>query len=119
MSDYPAAADDPGWGVLYCAVTFPERSGRTVRSVVKAQPAVVQAPETAGAVARRLRLASPTLALALGGAARSARRAPGIVLLGLAILHFPDGRLPSSRLRWMVGVFAAVTGGPARRGRDC
>jgi hypothetical protein len=34
--------------------------------------------------------------------------APGIVLLGLVVLLFPDGRLPSSRLRWMVWVFAAV-----------
>jgi hypothetical protein len=34
--------------------------------------------------------------------------APGIVLLGLAILLFPDRRVPSSRLRWMVWVFAAV-----------
>jgi N-terminal 7TM region of histidine kinase len=34
--------------------------------------------------------------------------APGIVLLGLVVLLFPDGRLPSSRLRWMVWIFAAV-----------
>ena len=34
--------------------------------------------------------------------------APGIVALGLLILLFPDGRLPSSRWRWLVAAYAAV-----------
>ena len=34
--------------------------------------------------------------------------APGIVLLGLLVLLFPDGRLPSSRWRWLAAAYAAV-----------
>ena len=34
--------------------------------------------------------------------------APAIVLFGLAVLLFPDGRPPSSRLRWMVWANAAL-----------
>jgi hypothetical protein len=44
-------------------VTFPERSGRTVAFVVKAQAA----PEMTDVTARRLRLASPAIALVGGG----------------------------------------------------
>jgi hypothetical protein len=34
--------------------------------------------------------------------------APGIVLLGLTVLLFPDGRLPSARWRWLAAAYAAV-----------
>ena len=34
--------------------------------------------------------------------------APGIVLFGLLILLFPDGRLPAARWRWLVGVYVTV-----------
>ncbi len=34
--------------------------------------------------------------------------APGITLLGLAVVLFPDGRPPSSRWRWLVWAYAAV-----------
>jgi hypothetical protein len=34
--------------------------------------------------------------------------APAIVLVGLAVLLFPDGQPPSSRLRWLVWVYATV-----------
>ena len=34
--------------------------------------------------------------------------APGIVLFGLLVLLFPDGRLPSSRWRWLAAAYAAV-----------
>jgi hypothetical protein len=48
--------------------------------------------------------------LPLGGVALFAQPgwAPGIVLLGLLILVFPDGRLPSSRWRWLMWAYAAV-----------
>ncbi len=48
--------------------------------------------------------------LPLGGVALFAQPgwAPGIVLLGLLILVFPDGRLPSSRWRWLMWACAAV-----------
>ena len=34
--------------------------------------------------------------------------APGIVSFGLAVLLFPDGRLPSPRLRWILRVYLAI-----------
>ena len=48
--------------------------------------------------------------LPLGGVALFAQPgwAPGIVLVGLLILVFPDGRLPSSRWRWLIWACAAV-----------
>jgi hypothetical protein len=48
--------------------------------------------------------------LPLGGVALFAQPgwAPAIVLLGLLVLVFPDGRLPSSRWRWLVRAFIAV-----------
>ena len=49
--------------------------------------------------------------LPLGGVALFAQPgwAPGIVLLGLLVLVFPDGRLPSSRWRWLVRAYAATS----------
>jgi hypothetical protein len=46
----------------------------------------------------------------LGGVALFAQPgwAPAIVLLGLLVLVFPDGRLPSSRWRWLVRAYIAV-----------
>ena len=48
--------------------------------------------------------------LPLGGMALLAQPgwAPGIVLLGLLVLLFPDGRLPAARWRWLVGVYVTV-----------
>ncbi|MGH3214238.1 MAG: histidine kinase N-terminal 7TM domain-containing protein [Trebonia sp.] len=48
--------------------------------------------------------------LPLGGVALFAQPgwAPGIALLGLLILLFPDGRLPSSRWRWLMWAYLAV-----------
>jgi hypothetical protein len=48
--------------------------------------------------------------LPLGGLALLAQPgwAPGIVAFGLLILLFPDGRLPSSRWRWLAAAYAAV-----------
>ena len=48
--------------------------------------------------------------LPLGGLALLAQPgwAPGIVLLGLVVLVFPDGRLPSARWRWLVLAYAVV-----------
>jgi hypothetical protein len=34
--------------------------------------------------------------------------APGIVSFGLAVLLFPDGRLPSPRLRWILRIYLAI-----------
>jgi hypothetical protein len=36
--------------------------------------------------------------------------APGIVSFGLAVMLFPDGRLPSPRLRWILRVYLAIGG---------
>jgi hypothetical protein len=47
------------------AVTFPERSGRSVGSVGGTQPAARQAPVNAEATARRFRLARPTVVTVL------------------------------------------------------
>ena len=48
--------------------------------------------------------------LPLGGVALFAQPgwAPAIVLAGLLVLVFPDGRLPSSRWRWLVRAYIAV-----------
>ncbi|HZZ53776.1 MAG TPA: hypothetical protein VFE26_05780, partial [Trebonia sp.] len=48
--------------------------------------------------------------LPLGGVALFAQPgwAPGIALLGLLILLFPDGRLPSSRWRWLMWAYLSV-----------
>ena len=64
----------PSWGLWplagssCSAVTFPERSGRTVGGVDQAQPAPGHGPAGPEVTARRFRAASPALAWVLGGA---------------------------------------------------
>src|SRR5580704_12324128 len=79
------------------AVTFPERSGRSVGSVAGAQPAARQAPASAEVTARRLRLA----AIVLGALV--------LVLVGLSVPIGIAARQPFDGVV-LAGVLAAVLG---------
>jgi len=104
------------------AVTFPERSGRTVSCVGEAQPA----PAGPEVIARRFRAASPGLAWVLGGAV-VVMAAAAVVLSALAgqlrinitagvviVLTFAGvglliaRRQPGNPIGWMMVVFTLV-----------
>ena len=64
----PVGVFGPWLGSSCSAVTFPERSGRSVGSVGQAQPAPEHGPAEPEVTAGRFRAASPALAWVLGGA---------------------------------------------------